>query len=234
MSGSDDAVPPLARALFGAGLARAEYYVALLADTGVTHGLIGPREVPRLWERHVLNCAVIAPAIASGVEVIDVGSGAGLPGLPLAIARPDLQLRLIEPLLRRATWLTDAVEALGLENVTVHRDRAQDLKGTLIAPVVTARAVARLASLAQWCLPLLSPGGSLLALKGISAAAELEADRAALRALGVRSADLELFGEGVLEPPARVVRIVKSERASTSAASRGARGGSPRRRHVAP
>ena len=134
------------------------------------------------------------------MPVIDVGSGAGLPGLALAIVRPDLRLLLVEPMLRRTTWLTNTVEALGLDNVEVHRGRAEQFWGRLSAPVVTARAVARLAELARWSLPLLSPGGSMLALKGASAQEELDADRAAVRRLGVVTEAVETYGAGHHRP----------------------------------
>jgi 16S rRNA (guanine527-N7)-methyltransferase len=189
-------------------LALAERFTAILTDSGVSHGLIGPREVPRLWERHLLNCAVIHPAIAGDQMVIDVGSGAGLPGLALAIARPDLDLHLIEPMLRRTNWLAMAVEELGLTNVAVHRGRAEQFWGTLRAPVVTARAVARLSELAKWCLPLLLPGGSLLAIKGLSVAEEVEADRAILRRLGAIDEVIETFGSGIVDQETTVLRVV--------------------------
>jgi len=199
--------------VFGSRLALAERFTALLTDTGVGHGLIGPREVPRLWERHVLNCAVIEPAISAGQMVIDVGSGAGLPGLALAIVRPDLDVHLVEPMLRRTNWLSMAVAELELTNVSVHRGRAEQFWGVLSAPVVTARAVARLSELAAWCLPLLLPGGSLLALKGSRAAEELEVDRAALRRLGSVAESIEHFGRGVLDPETTVLRVVLGQRA---------------------
>jgi len=195
-------------------LALAERFAAILTDTGVSHGLIGPREVSRLWERHVLNCAVIHPAIAAGQMVIDVGSGAGLPGLALAIARPDLDLHLVEPMLRRTNWLSMAVAELELTNVTVHRGRAEQFWGVLSAPVVTARAVARLSELARWCLPLVLPGGSLLALKGSRAAEELETDLALLRRMGAVAEVIETFGRGVVDPETTVLRVVLGDRPS--------------------
>ena len=206
--------PPPAGAIrvFGDRLALAERFTAILTDSGVSHGLIGPREVPRLWERHLLNCAVIHPAIAADQMVIDVGSGAGLPGLALAIARPDLDLHLIEPMLRRTNWLAMAVEELGLTNVAVHRGRAEQFWGALRAPVVTARAVARLSELAKWCLPLLLPGGSLLAIKGLSVAEEVEADRAILRRLGAIDEVIETFGSGIVEQETTVLRVVAGDR----------------------
>jgi len=205
--------PPVGAAqVFGERLAMAERFTELLSDSGVSHGLIGPREVPRLWERHVLNCAVIHSAIPDGQMVIDVGSGAGLPGVALAIARPDLELHLIEPMLRRTHWLSMTVDELGLTNTTVHRGRAEQFWGVLSAPVVTARAVARLSELATWCLPLLLPGGSLLAIKGSSVKEEVEADRAVLRRLGAVDEVIESFGSGILDPETTVLRVVLGSR----------------------
>jgi 16S rRNA (guanine527-N7)-methyltransferase len=215
-SGDGERVAPPAPAsaaqVFGERLALAERFTAILTDSGVSHGLIGPREVPRLWERHVLNCAVIHSAIATGQMVIDVGSGAGLPGLALAIARPDLELHLVEPMLRRTNWLSMAVAELGLTNVMVHRGRAEEFRGALSAPVVTARAVARLSELATWCLPLLLPGGSLLAIKGLSVADEVEADRAVLRRLGAVDEVIERFGRGIVDEETTVLRVVMGDR----------------------
>ncbi len=157
---SSPPTPAAGAAVFGDRLSLAESYVARLADTGIAHGLIGPREAPRLWDRHVLNCAVTHPAFTAGARVADIGSGAGLPGIPLAIARPDLQLVLVEPLLRRTVWLTDTVAALGLTNVEVHRGRAESLWGVARFRHVTARAVARTAR-ARPDLPP-APGGGRL------------------------------------------------------------------------
>ena len=204
--------PAAAVRVFGDRLVLAERFAGILADSGVSHGLIGPREIPRVWERHVLNCAVIHPAIPADQMVIDVGSGAGLPGLALAIARPDLELHLIEPMLRRTNWLSMAVEEIGLTNVTVHRGRAEEFVGILRAPVVTARAVARLSELAKWCLPLLLPGGSLLAIKGLSVAEEVESDRATLRRLGAIDEVIETFGVGIVDQETTVLRVVMGDR----------------------
>ena len=212
--------PVGAAQVFGDQLVLAERFTAILTDSGVSHGLIGPREVPRLWERHVLNCAVIHPAIPAGTMVIDVGSGAGLPGLALAIARPDLDLHLVEPMLRRTNWLSMAVADLELTNVSVHRGRAEQFWGTLSAPVVTARAVARLGELATWCLPLLLPGGSLLAIRGARVAEELTADRAVLRRLGAVEEVIESFGGGVVDPQTTVLRVVLGNRKSEPAVVR--------------
>jgi 16S rRNA (guanine527-N7)-methyltransferase len=214
--GAEERIPPPPPAgaahVFGDRLAMAEQFTAILTDSGVSHGLIGPREVPRLWERHVLNCAVIHPAIPADQMVIDVGSGAGLPGLALAIARPDLDVHLIEPMLRRTNWLSMTVDELGLTNVTVHRGRAEQFWGVISAPVVTARAVARLSELATWCLPLLLPGGSLLAIKGSSVTEEVEADRAVLRRLGAIDEVIESFGNGIVDQETTVLRVVMGSR----------------------
>lgn len=201
------AAPSGAAAVFGGRLGLAERFVAILADTGVTHGLIGPREVPRLWERHVLNCAVIEDAFPEGASVVDVGSGAGLPGVALAIARPDLSVHLVEPMLRRTTWLEGVVDELALGSVTVHRGRAEELAGSLSAPWVTARAVARLDKLARWCVPLLEDGGTLVAMKGRSAADELAEDAAALARLGLGAGVVTEHGGSVLDEPVLTVDL---------------------------
>jgi 16S rRNA (guanine527-N7)-methyltransferase len=148
-------------------------YVDLLATDGVTRGLIGPREVPRLWDRHLLNCGLLSPVVPEGARVVDLGSGAGLPGLVLAVARPDLRVSLVEPMLRRTTFLTEACELLEVANATVTRGRAEDLAGDEPFDVVTARALAPLPRLLTWALPLVAPGGSLLAMKGSSAEQEV-------------------------------------------------------------
>ncbi|MDT0212598.1 16S rRNA (guanine(527)-N(7))-methyltransferase RsmG [Rothia sp. ARF10] len=176
-------------------------FVEILADTGVSHGLIGPREVPRLWERHVLNCAVIEDAFPQDARLVDVGSGAGLPGVALAIARPDLDVHLVEPMQRRTEWLTATVADLGLDNVTVHRGRAEELVGVVSAPWVTARAVARTAKLARWCVPLLDGRGTVVAMKGRSAQQELDADRRDLTKLGLVDARISEHGGSVLDEP---------------------------------
>ncbi|MDU0313687.1 16S rRNA (guanine(527)-N(7))-methyltransferase RsmG [Phycicoccus sp. M110.8] len=193
-------------------------FAEILADTGVSHGLIGPREVPILWERHILNCAVVHDAFPQGAAIADVGSGAGLPGLALAIARPDLTLHLVEPLLRRTTWLEHTVEELALDDVTVLRARAEELHGQLQVPYATARAVARIDKLARWTFPLLVPGGQLVALKGSSAADELAAQEPVLRRLGMTEACIETYGSGLVDPPTLVVRVTVTPRASSGAA----------------
>ena len=194
--------------LFGAALDLMATYAGLLVGAGVERGLIGPREVPRLWERHLLNCAVIAELIPQGAAVDDIGSGAGLPGIVLALCRPDLRITLVEPLLRRSVFLDEVRVELGLPNVTVVRQRAEDRVGAG-ADVVTARAVAPMHRLAGWCLPLLRPGGVLLALKGASATDELVEHAAAIRRVGGRDCEVLTVGAGVVDPPTTVVRVVR-------------------------
>ena len=200
--------------VFGDRLPLAERYAELLMTDGVVRGLIGPREAPRIWERHMLNCAVVADLIPTGASVVDVGSGAGLPGMVLAVVRPDLAVTLIEPLARRTAFLTEAVAALGLDRTTVVRARAEECVGKLPgADVVTARAVAPLDRLAGWCLPLVTAGGRLLALKGANADAELASllseHAATLDRLGAGAATVRSCGDGVLEQPTTVVEIVR-------------------------
>ncbi|TQM55120.1 16S rRNA (guanine(527)-N(7))-methyltransferase RsmG [Humibacillus xanthopallidus] len=202
--------PPAAEAVFGDRLGLAEEFVRVLADTGIGHGLIGPREAPRLWDRHVLNCAIAHVAIprhGEGQEVIDVGSGAGLPGLALAIARPDLHLHLVEPLARRTGWLSGTVAELGLANVTVHTARAESLWDRISAPWVTARAVSTIVQLAEWTLPLLQPHGTLLALKGSRAREELAQGRTALTRLGAVDASVLELGTDLLEEPTTLLTV---------------------------
>lgn len=212
-SGGELPAPPdAARELFGDRLGDAVRYAELLAEVAVERGLLGPREVPRLWERHLLNCAVLAEVVPEDVTVCDVGSGAGLPGIPLALVRPDLRITLLEPLLRRTTFLREAVELLGLEHVDVVRGRAEEVLGSLEpVHVVTARAVAPLDRLAGWGVPLLRPYGEMLALKGHTAEEELKRARAALAKLGVERTSVLGVGEGLLDPPSTVVRVVAGE-----------------------
>ena len=207
------AAPPDARRVFGVqDLPLAQRYADLLATDGVVRGLIGPREAPRLWERHLLNCAVLGEVIARDATVADVGSGAGLPGLVLAIARPDVRVTLIEPLLRRTRFLDEVVAELGLsERVEVLRGRAEELHGRRTFAVVTARAVAPLDRLARWCLPLVAPHGELVAMKGASAAAEVEEAGPALRRLGCAAPVVIQLGVGVLSEPTWAVRVARPE-----------------------
>jgi 16S rRNA (guanine527-N7)-methyltransferase len=197
-----------AQSIFGDRLDLAKRYVEHLATSGTAGGLIGPRVVPRLWSRHVLNCAVIESQIAQGSNVADVGSGAGLPGLCLAIARPDLELTLIEPLERRVIWLQEVVDDLGLENVTVMRTRAELAVGMVDADVVTARAVSALSNLAGLTIPLLAGKGEVVAIKGRSAGEEIEKAAKVIRKLGGTQTSVVLVGEELLEEPTTVVRIV--------------------------
>jgi len=202
-----------AKRVFGDHLDRAISFAQLLTDHGVERGLIGPREVERLWERHLLNSAVIAELLPQNCRVVDVGSGAGLPGIPLAIARPDLDLTLLEPMARRVAWLDEVVETLGL-SVTVVRGRAEEAsvrEQLSDVDVVTARAVAPLERLARWCLPLLKPGGQLLALKGESALEEMERDAEAVRRAGGSRQRVVSCGADVLEVPTTVVLVERSE-----------------------
>ncbi|QFZ23924.1 16S rRNA (guanine(527)-N(7))-methyltransferase RsmG [Saccharothrix syringae] len=206
-----------ARRVFGDHYDKAVALAHLLTEHGVERGLIGPREVDRLWERHLLNSAVVAELFPERSRVVDVGSGAGLPGLPLAIARPDLDLTLLEPMARRIAWLTECVEALDLGNVTVLRGRAEEgpvrdrLSGS---DVVTARAVAPLDRLTRWCLPLLRPGGLLIALKGESAEEELTRDAEAVRRAGGTRARVTTCGADVLDLPTTVVLVERDDQKS--------------------
>ena len=189
--------------LFGDRVEVMARYAEFLATAGVERGLIGPREVPRLWKRHLINCGAMLPRVANGATVADVGSGGGLPGLVWAIARPDLAVTLIEPLLRRTVFLQEAVDVLELSNVEVLRARAEDVDRRF--EVVTARAVAPLAKLVRWCLPLVAPGGVLLALKGRTAGDEVERDRADVERAGGRSIVVSTWGPA--EDPTTVVEV---------------------------
>lgn len=199
--------PAEARGVFAVRLPMAERFAALLASDGVVRGLIGPRETPRLWERHLLNCAVLGEVVPARSAVCDIGSGAGLPGLVLAIARPDLTITLVEPLLRRSTFLDEAVQRLELLNVEVVRARAEELHGVRTFDVVTSRAVAALPKLLRWSLPLTRPGGAVVAMKGSSAQEEVDGARKQLRALGAGPVSVHTVGLGVVDPPTIVVRV---------------------------
>ncbi|MFF8942333.1 16S rRNA (guanine(527)-N(7))-methyltransferase RsmG [Streptomyces sp. NPDC014864] len=204
--------PEQAREVFGERYADAVRYAELLAEAGVQRGLIGPREVPRLWERHLLNCAVLSEVVPEGVTVCDVGSGAGLPGIPLALVREDLKITLLEPLLRRTNFLNEVVELLGLDHVTVVRGRAEEVMGKLPpVHVVTARAVAPLDRLAAWGIPLLRPYGEMLALKGDTAEEELKAAATALSKLGAVETSILHVGDGIVDPLSTVVRVEVGE-----------------------
>lgn len=206
-SASPPPAPDEASAMFGSALPLAERYAQLLAGPGVERGLLGPRETPRLWDRHLLNCAAVAEIVPQPCSVIDVGSGAGLPGVILAILLPQAEVVLLEPMARRAAFLRECVGMLGLANATVRCSRAEDVVGDLAADVVTARAVAPLGRLAQLALGLVRPGGVLLAVKGESAAREVTDARPELRKAGVRDVEIVQAGIGRITPPAVVVRL---------------------------
>jgi 16S rRNA (guanine527-N7)-methyltransferase len=184
-----------------------EAFAELLATDGVVRGLIGPREAPRLWDRHLLNSAVLGEAVPRDASVCDIGSGAGLPGLVLAIARPDLELTLVEPLLRRTTFLEEAVESLALTNVEVVRARADALHGRRTFDVVTSRAVAPLDRLLQWSMPLVAPSGALVAMKGSSVTEEIEAAREVLAQWRCAEPEVLRLGEEVLVHSTHALRV---------------------------
>jgi 16S rRNA (guanine527-N7)-methyltransferase len=214
--------PDAARELFADRWPLAQAYVDRLATDGVLRGLIGPRERERLWDRHLLNCAAVVPLIGPHLRVADVGSGAGLPGIVIALLRPDLTVDLIEPLERRAVFLQETVDLLGLTGCRVVRARAESLAVNPGYDVVTARAVAPLDRLVGWGLPLLVPGGQLLALKGAGVAEELAAAQATLVRLAASSAEV-LTVDVAGGSPARVVRIVAGRPVVPPSRSRGAR-----------
>ena len=220
-------VPAGAASVFGGVLDQARRYAELLATDGVTRGLIGPRETDRLWDRHLLNCAAVTELLPEHGRLVDIGSGAGLPGIVLALLRPSLEVTLLEPLLRRAVFLEECVTELGLANATVLRARAEDKNvAGLAADIATARAVAPLDRLAGWAAGLLRPGGQLLAIKGQSAEAELAAARPVLSRLGVRSTEVLQAGNGRVVSATTVVRVVmgghgREERAGAHRSRRG-------------
>lgn len=186
----------------------AEQYAGLLATEGVVRGLIGPREAPRLWERHLVNCAVLGELLPVDATVCDIGSGAGLPGLVLAIARPDLRITLLEPLLRRTTFLEEVVAELDLgDRVEVVRGRAGEMHGERTFAVVTSRAVAPLDRLLGWSMPLVAPSGALVAMKGSSIHDEIEAAGPVLRQLSCAAPEVHTLGAGRIESPTTAVRV---------------------------
>jgi 16S rRNA (guanine527-N7)-methyltransferase len=214
-------VPGEATSVFGPTIETAARYAELLATEGVTRGVIGPREADRIWDRHLVNCAVVADAVPLSAHVVDVGSGAGLPGLVWAIRRPDLTATLLEPLQRRVDFLDEVVRQLGLgDRVTVLRGRAEDpVVRDQVGAVewVTARAVAPLDRLVGWCLPLLRPGGALIAIKGASAAEEVSRLGPAVAEMGGVAIEVTRYGEGVISEPATAIIV----RRGTQAAPRG-------------
>ena len=237
-AGGAGPAPDVVRALFPSDrLPLVERYAELLATDGVVRGLIGPREVPRLWDRHIVNCALLATALPHDARVADIGSGAGLPGLVVGLARPDVRMTLVEPLLRRTTFLEEAVADLGLDNVVVRRDRADALHGRETFDVVTARAVAPMDRLLGWCMPLVSPTGSLIAMKGDSAEEEIEGSRSVLAELGCAAPIIEVIAAPIVAPAAtadlgnetppqtRLVRVTWADPARVSLPTSGGRGG---------
>lgn len=223
--GDIEAEPAAAVLVFGDRVELARKYVSALATDGVVRGLIGPRESGRLWSRHLLNSGVVGPLLAVGQLVVDVGTGAGLPGIPLAIARPDCRVALVEPLERRTIFLQEMVDSLGLTNCRVVRGRADQVVDECGgADVVTSRAVAPLAKLAAWSAPLLRVGGRLLALKGASAADEIERDLSAVAAVGLIDLTVVTVGAGLVDPETVLVRgrrVVVREKTSRVKSRRG-------------
>ena len=208
------AAPPAARTVFGDAVDDATRYVARLATDGVTRGLIGPREIPRLWERHVLNSAAVAEAVPEGARVVDVGSGAGLPGIPLGLARPDLTLTLVEPMARRVEFLEDSVAELG-RPWRVVRGRAEEravVQAVGPVDIVTARAVAALPRLVGWCRGLLRPGAQLVALVGAQAVADLPVLLPELEAAGMREVHARAVGASLGDAATTVVVMTRGAR----------------------
>ncbi|WP_285114788.1 16S rRNA (guanine(527)-N(7))-methyltransferase RsmG [Leifsonia sp. fls2-241-R2A-40a] len=197
--------PSAALTLFGDRIEQAREFARNLSDQGEERGLIGPLELPRLWTRHILNCAVVAPLLRPGV-VGDVGSGAGLPGLVLAIARPDVSFVLIEPMERRVAWLNEQVDELELANVSVVRARAEDVRLDALLDQVTARAVSAFRKLLPLTAPLLRDGGELVLMKGAGAPAEVEAAAKEIRRFRVHDIEVLTLGEGLLTEVTRVIR----------------------------
>lgn len=217
--------PDAAAAVFGDRLDRAERYAEFLCTAGVERGLIGPRETERIWDRHILNSAAIGELVDAGERIADIGSGAGLPGIPLALARDDVEVVLVEPLLRRSEFLSEVVAALEL-SVRVIRGRAEEpaVREELgEMDVVTSRAVASLDKLSRWSLPLVRPGGRMLALKGERADTEVEEHRRAMERAGADDVRVVRCGAGFLNPPATVV--VARRRTSARGSSRAQRAG---------
>jgi 16S rRNA (guanine527-N7)-methyltransferase len=212
----------------------AQRYANLLAGDGIIRGLIGPREAERLWDRHLLNCAVVADLVPHPGTLLDIGSGAGLPGIVLAMLVPDVQVTLLEPMARRVEFLDECRASLGLRNVTVRRGRAEEVRGQVRADVVTARAVAPLDRLARLAIPLVRPGGTVLALKGQRAAAEAEAAGPVLRRLGVSDIAVLQAGVGRVSPAATVVRLITGTRPAGPEESAGLMGSAGSRGSAGP
>lgn len=201
-----EAEPTVAASLFGTRIDRARAFTEALAEQGEERGLIGPLELPRLWTRHILNSVVGAPLFHGSVA--DIGSGAGLPGIVLAIARPDVYWTLVEPMERRVTWLTEQVSALELGNVEIVRARAEEIGRPKEFDVVTARAVSALRTLIPLTAPLVRDGGEITVFKGVNAANEIDAAEKQIRKFKLSDVRVEVLGEGVLTETTRVVRAV--------------------------
>ena len=201
---SPEAEPAAAAKIFGAGIDKARGYAAALVRDGDELGLLGPREMPKLWTRHILNSAVVAELVPAGASVADVGSGAGLPGIPMAIAQPQASFVLIEPMERRSNWLSQQVAELGLDNVRVLRARAEEVGE--VFDIVTARAVSALPKLLRMTVPLTRHGGEIIALKGSKSAEEIEESRGLMKKLKIAGFEIVLTGAQQLEEPTRVVR----------------------------
>ena len=202
--------PAEASVVFGDRIELARRFTAALGEHGEERGLIGPLEPARLWSRHILNSAVAGPLFAAGARVGDVGSGAGLPGLVLAIARPDVEWVLIEPMERRVTWLQEQTDALELQNVTIVRARGEEWSEGAVLDAVTARAVSALKTLVPLTAPLVRVGGELVLLKGANAANEIEAASKQLRKYGLDDVRVEMVGDGVIAEPTREVRATRT------------------------
>ena len=200
-----EAEPAAAVVIFGDQIDQARSFAQTLANDSDELGLLGPRELDKLWSRHILNSAVVAELVSPGDKVADVGSGAGLPGIPMAIARPDADFVLIEPMERRSSWMLEVVQDLGLKNVRVLRSRAEDVTEQDF-DIVTARAVAALDKLLKMCVPLLKPGGALIALKGSKAAEEMANAKKLEKKLGISSFEILVCGEKFLAEPTSVVK----------------------------
>ena len=200
--------PEYSQVVFGRGIDKARAYAAILARDSDTFGLLGPRELPKLWSRHVLNSGLLGELIQPGDKVVDVGSGAGLPGIPMAIAVPEAHFTLVEPMERRSNWLVSVVQELGLENVEVIRSRAEDLERTDFT-VATARAVAALDKLLRLLTPLIrgSKSGTVLAMKGSKAPEEIQLAAKRMERLGFEAPEILTLGEGKAPETATVVRI---------------------------